>query len=139
MNTQPVRILLVEEHSIVRDSWKILLEEAAEFPLTIESSNSESAISQTREFKPDIILLGVSMQPTEGLELIPQLLNAIPSLRIIGLSVNNSPLFAQKMLSQGAKGYLTMTSSLKEIMLGIQEIINGREYVCDEIRANMGE
>ena len=134
--TVPVTILLVDDHALIRESWKILLENNPRFKVIAECGNGPSAIAFTRELGPDIILLDVNMHPPDGLNLTQKLLDVAPESRIIGLSVNNSPRVALRMVELGAKRYLTKTSSLQEINYGILEVFDGKEYICDEIKKN---
>ncbi len=132
----PVSILLVDDHALIRESWKILLESNPRFKVIAECGSAPSAIAFSRELSPDIILLDVNMNPPDGLNLTEKLIVAAPQSRIIGLSVNNSPRVAYRMIELGAKGYLTKTSSLEEINFGIIEVLGGKEYICEEIRIN---
>jgi len=133
----PVSILLVDDHVLIRESWKILLENNPHFKVIAECGNGPSAIAFARELAPDIILLDVNMQPPDGLNLTQKLLQAVPNSKIIGLSVNNSPRVALRMVELGAKGYLTKTSPLMEINHGITEVLYGRVYICEEIKQNI--
>lgn len=138
-NSAPVSILLVDDHALIRESWKLLLENNPRFKVIAECGNGPSAVAFTRELVPDIILLDVNMNPPDGLNLTQKLLHAAPGSRIIGLSVNNSPRVALRMVELGAKGYLTKTSSLEEISYGILQVYYGKEYICDEIRNNTAQ
>jgi Response regulator containing a CheY-like receiver domain and an HTH DNA-binding domain len=134
MNTTLIRILLVDDHTIVRESWKMILEKHPQFNVVAECANGQDAITQSRELTPDIVLLDVNVSPIHGLGLTQKILEAAPSTRVIGLSVNNTPRFAYRVLEAGAHGYITKTSSLDEIHQGILEVHDGHQYVCEEIR-----
>jgi DNA-binding NarL/FixJ family response regulator len=79
------------------------------------------------------------MSPLNGYSLTEKILDILPSIKVIGLSVSNQPKYASRMLSLGAKGYLTKTSSLEEIYRGIKEVNAGNVYICEEIRKQLTE
>lgn len=137
MNNDPIRIILVDDHKIVRESWKTLLENNPRFRIIADCGNGEAAIQYAQELVPDIMLVDINMSPLNGFTVTERVLETTPSIKIIGLSVNNQPKYAIKMIELGAKGYLTKTSSLEEINRGILQVYNGEFYICEEIRRYM--
>lgn len=137
MNKEPIRIMLVDDHKIVRKSWKSLLENNPRFQVIADCDNGQSAIEQAEELIPDIMLVDINMSPLNGFTVTERVLETNPSIKIIGLSVNNQPKYAIKMVELGARGYLTKTSSLEEINHGILEVHNGEFYICEEVTRNM--
>lgn len=133
MNLEPIRIILVDDHKIVRESWKVLLENNPRFKVVADCDNGNTAIDYVKELTPDIILVDINMSPINGYAFTERVLKINPTAKIIGLSVNNQPKYAIKMLDIGAKGYLTKTSSLEEITDGIIQVHNGEFYICKEI------
>jgi len=137
MNKEPIRIMLVDDHKIVRKAWKSLLENNPRFQVIADCDNGQSAIEQARELIPDIMLVDINMSPLNGFTVTERVLETNPSIKIIGLSVNNQPKYAIKMVELGARGYLTKTSSLEEINHGILEVYKGEFYICEEVTRNM--
>ncbi len=137
MNKKPIRIMLVDDHKIVRKSWKSLLENNPRFQVIADCDNGQSAIEKAEELIPDIMLVDINMSPLNGFTVTERVLETNPSIKIIGLSVNNQPKYAIKMMEIGARGYLTKTSSLDEINHGILEVHRGEFYICEEVSRNM--
>jgi DNA-binding NarL/FixJ family response regulator len=137
MSKEPIRIMLVDDHQIVRKSWKSLLENNPRFQVIADCDNGQSAIEQAEELIPDIMLVDINMSPLNGFTVTERVLETTPSIKIIGLSVNNQPKYAIKMVELGARGYLTKTSSLEEINHGILEVHKGEFYICEEVTRNM--
>ena len=137
MSNPPIRIIIVDDHKLVRESWKLLLENNPRFLIVAECENGEMAIELAQQHVPDIMLVDINMSPLNGFAVTEKVVQINPSIRIIGLSVNNQPKYAIKMIELGAKGYLTKTSSLEEINYGILEVYNGKEYICEEVRIHM--
>jgi two-component system, NarL family, invasion response regulator UvrY len=134
MNNDPIRIILVDDHKLARESWSLLLDYDARFSVIRECENGPDAIQEVSRLKPDILLVDINMYPLNGFEVTQKVLEEDPSIKIIGISVNNQPSYANKMLEIGARGFVTKGSPFEEITHAIVEVHNGRNYVCSEIR-----
>lgn len=137
MKNEPIRIILVDDHKLVRKSWKTLLENNPRFQVVADCDNGHSAIEQAEEFAPDIMLIDINMSPLNGFMVTERVLEKFPKVKIIGLSVNNQVKYANKMVALGARGYLTKTSPLDEINQGIIEVHDGNLYICQEVKRHM--
>ncbi len=137
MNAEPIRIMLVDDHSLVRESWKILLESNPRIKVIADCETSHMALELVSSLDPEIILLDINMTPVNGYLLARQLLEKKPTVKIIGLSVNHQPKNATQMLEAGGKGFITKTSTLDEIIAGIIAVHRGEIYICQEIRRNL--
>jgi two-component system, NarL family, invasion response regulator UvrY len=89
------------------------------------------------EILPDIILVDINMTPLNGFVVAERIIEKNSSVKVIGLSVNNQPKYAVKMIELGARGYLTKTSSLEEINHGILQVYSGELYICEEVIKDM--
>jgi two-component system, NarL family, invasion response regulator UvrY len=137
MTTPQIRIVLADDHQLIRESWRMLLENNPRFKVVADCSNGHDAIRCISEHSPDILLVDINMQPLNGFEVVRQVVVNNPAVRIIGMSVNNQPKYATRMVEMGARGFLTKTSSLSEIHHGIEQVYNGEVYICDEVRSLM--
>ena len=137
MSKVPVRIILADDHKIVREAWKMMLIQYPQFKLIGECENGETAIVAAERMQPDIILIDVNMLPLNGFIITKRLLEKNPSIKIIGISVNNEPKYASKMIELGARGFLTKTSPVDEIINAIMSVHKGAVYVCEEIKRKM--
>ena len=137
MRKEQIRIILVDDHKLVRQSWKMLLENNPCMEVVADCENGTTAIEQAQKLSPDIILVDINMSPDNGFIITEKLVQMIPTLKIIGLSANNQPKYASRMMELGARGYLTKTSSLEEINHGINEVNEGRFYICNEIKKHL--
>lgn len=134
MEITRIRIMLVDDHKIVRDSWKILLENNPLFDVVEACALTDLVPAIARQVKPDIILLDIHLSPAISYAMAEKLRRELPEVKLIGLSANNQPKVAIRMLSIGASGYLTKTSSLEEINRGIVEVHNGTVFVSEEVK-----
>ncbi len=137
MKEDPIRIILVDDHPLVRESWKLLLDNSPRFQIVADFAGGSEALAQLPLLKADILLVDINMSPMDGFAVTKQAITLLPDLKIIGLSVHNQPKYASRLLQLGAKGFLTKTSSLEEINKGIAAVYNGKIYICEEIKRNM--
>ena len=129
-----IKIVLVDDHQTVRESWKFLLEEDSRFVVIGQCENGEEAIRSASQLQPDIMLMDVNMSPVNGFEATEHIARHAPDVKIIGLSANNHPGYANKMMTMGARGYVTKNSSFNELTNAIVEVYNGGSYLCEEMR-----
>ena len=134
---EQIRIILVDDHKIVRESWSMLLNQTPGFSVIAECENGTEAIEKAQQLSPDIMLVDINMATMDGFETTRQLVEKNASVKVIGISINNQPAFAIKMLNSGAKGYVTKSSPLNEITKAIREVHEGRQYICEEIKKRM--
>jgi two-component system, NarL family, invasion response regulator UvrY len=137
MNLPQIRIILVDDHELVRGSWKLLLKQNTRFSIIAECKNGAEAIEEVLRLEPDIILMDINMSPVDGLEATEKITQKNPSAKIIGLSINSQAVYAKRMLKAGARGYVTKNSTLHEMTHAIMEVHNGRQYICEEVREKM--
>jgi two-component system invasion response regulator UvrY len=134
---KPIQVILVDDHKLIRESWKMLLQKNASIEVLLDCDTASLSIELTKSLSPDLILIDLNMTPQNGLNLAKKIREKLPNLKVIGLSVNNQVNYANKMMELGAMGYLTKTSSLEEIIRGIKEVHKGNTFICDEIKKNM--
>ncbi len=137
MKKDQIRIMIADDHEMVRQTWKFLLEQHYEFEIIAECTNGEEAIEMSQALNPDVILMDINMSPVNGFEATTKLTAMLPAIKIIGISVHNLPAYARNMLRLGAKGYVTKNVSQEEMIRAIDEVVKGNIYICDEIRKKM--
>ncbi|HYM95266.1 MAG TPA: response regulator transcription factor [Chitinophagaceae bacterium] len=137
MKEDKIRIILVDDHRLILESWKLLLENDPRFNIIAECENGSEAIKEATLLNPDVILMDINMSPVNGFEATQQIIATNPSIKIIGISINNQPGYATRILELGAKGFVTKGSSFDELSNAIMEVHEGRQYICEEIRRSM--
>jgi len=134
-----IRIIIADDHAQVRKTWKMLLQTDKLINVIAECSSGDEVIQSARELNPDVILMDINMAPTNGFEATKEILSSHPQIKIIGVSINNQPAYARHMLELGAKGYVTKNSSKEEMLLAINEALNGNNYICKEVKDKMSK
>jgi two-component system invasion response regulator UvrY len=124
-----IRVLIVDDHAILRRGLRALLSDAfarAEFG---EASNAEQALEQLGKKQWDVALLDITLPGKSGLDLLKELKAARPRLPVLVLSVNSEDQFAVRALKAGAEGYMTKESAPEELVKAIHKILAGGRYV----------
>lgn len=137
MEKKQIRFIIADDHAMLRETWKTLLHQNPLFSVIAECINGAEAIESAQIYKPDIILMDINMSPVNGIEATAEITRTMPGIKIIGISINNEPTYARKMLNAGAKGYITKSSSLEEILEAITQVAKGETYICREIKSKI--
>jgi len=128
-----IKLLLVDDHELIRSGVKSLLKDVAEITIIGEASSGEQGVKVARELKPDIVLMDVMMPGIGGLEATRKLKQVEPNIKIIALTACDEDPFPYRMLQAGAEGFLTKDSGLDEIKLAISKVYAGQKYISPEI------
>jgi DNA-binding NarL/FixJ family response regulator len=134
-----IRIAVVDDHKLIREMWSILFAANTTVELAGESGEFDDAIEMIKTERPDIVLLDINLLESSGFDAIPLIRKFCPGTRIIVVSMHNKPAYAKKVLKLGAKGYITKNSSQEEMFKAIEEVMNGRLYICTEIKDSLFE
>ena len=134
-----IRIVIVDDHKLIREMWRKLLSIKPEMEIVAESGAFEEAIDLIKQNHPDIVLLDINLADASGMDAVPLIRKFSPATRIIAVSMHNQLSFAKRMMALGAKGYVTKNSSQEEIFTAIDQVLNGKTYVCSEIKNILSE
>lgn len=128
-----IRILLVDDHELIRSGVRSLLKEMAGIAIVGEAASGEEGVKLARELKPDIVLMDVMMPGIGGLEATRKLKQAEPNIRVIALTACDEEPFPYRMLQAGAEGFLTKGSGFEEVKLAIQKVHSGQKHISPEV------
>jgi DNA-binding NarL/FixJ family response regulator len=124
-----MRILLVDDHPVVRHGIRTILTERIEGAVVGEAGDADSALSQVRSTEWDLVVADISLPGANGLDLIKELRRLDPRLPTVVVSMHPASQFARRALAAGAAGYLTKDSTPEEFIVAIEEARRGRRYV----------
>lgn len=124
-----VRLMLVDDHPLLRAGVKGLLEAEADLTVVGEAENGVAAVSLARELQPDVIVMDVSLPELGGAEATKQILAEAPGLRILVLSAHEELGFARALMSAGAAGYALKRSACDELVRAVRLVAEGGTYV----------
>src|SRR5690606_32040861 len=122
MSDKKIRIIIVDDHEMIRKTWKMILQQNEDLDIIYECSNGAEAIEAAERLQPDVILMDINMAPVNGFEATRKITQLVPNAKIIGLSINNEPTYARNIMQLGAKGFVTKNSSSNEMIEAIQTV-----------------
>lgn len=127
--TAPLRILLVDDHAVVRMGFRLLLETTADLRVVAECSRGEEALELYPELQPDVMVLDLSMDGMGGLETLTRLRAKHPEARVLVLSAHEDTLHPRHVLGAGALGYLTKRSAAEALIDAIRQVAAGKPFL----------
>jgi DNA-binding NarL/FixJ family response regulator len=128
-----MKILIADDHPVVRHGLKKILATDAELTVVGEAKNSQEAADLARKIEWDVAILDYSMPGRSGIELIKQVKGEKPKLRILILSMHQEEQYAVRALKAGASGYLTKSSAPEELIFAIHKVSQGEKYISAPI------
>jgi two-component system, NarL family, response regulator NreC len=124
-----IRLMLVDDHEVIRVGLKTFLQTQADFEVVAEAGNGEEAVDRAIESHPDVILMDITMQGIDGMEATRRLRMLCPECLVLALTVHDDKQYLMQMLSAGASGYITKQAAADELVEAIHTIASGNVYL----------
>jgi DNA-binding NarL/FixJ family response regulator len=124
-----IKILITDDHPIVREGLKLIMARAGDMTVVAEAKDGAEALEKARRFRPDVVLLDISLPGRSGLEILKQLKTSAAHLSVLVLSQHQEDEYAMRALRAGASGYLTKESASNELIAAIRKVAGGGKYV----------
>jgi DNA-binding NarL/FixJ family response regulator len=128
-----IKILLADDHKIVRDGLRTLVEKEPDMEVVGEAENGRKAVKLTRELSPDLVIMDVTMSDLNGIEAARQIHKETPDVKVIALSMHSDRRFVAGMLEAGASGYLLKDCAFEELTRAIKNVISNKIYLSPGI------
>jgi len=125
----PIRLMLVDDHQVVRTGLKTFLETQPGFQVVAEADDGREAIPLALETRPDIVIMDITMPEMDGLETTRALKAAWPEALVLALTVHDDKMYFMEMLAAGAAGYLTKQAASDELVQAIRAVVAGNIYL----------
>lgn len=135
--TPPIRILIVDDHAVVRAGIRLLLAQEDDLEPVGEAGSGREAVFQARALKPDVILMDVVMADQTGLEVLPTLVHEHPETKVLLLSMQDDPRYVREAFAAGASGYVLKEAADAEVVAAVREVARGGRYVNPELGARL--
>jgi len=128
-----IRILIADDHEVVRDGVAHSLESLDEFTLVGRANSGRQALKLAEQHRPDLILMDVSMPDMNGIEASRQIMALLPDVKIVALTMHTAKPYVVGMLNAGAAGYILKTASFEEVLRALRTIVSGTVFLSPEI------
>jgi two-component system invasion response regulator UvrY len=127
-----IRVLLADDHSIVRDGLRRIVEESGDMAVVAEASDGREAIRLVRKHRPDVAVIDISMPEIGGLEVIHRLRPEFPDLPLLVLTMHEEQQYAVRVIEAGAMGYITKKSAPEQLVSAIRKVHSGSRFLTEE-------
>lgn len=130
---KPVRVVVADDHHLIRGGIRALLEEIENVQVVAESGDGREALDLIARHLPDIALLDIGMPGLSGLEVLRRVAAVSPKTRVVMLSMHADPLYVSQALQAGAAGYLIKGASVEELPLAVKAVLSGQTYLTPRV------
>jgi two-component system, NarL family, invasion response regulator UvrY len=137
MTGKPLRIILVDDHAVVRTGYKLLLENESDIEVVAELESGEQANQQARELNPDVIVMDLSMPGMGGLKAIRRIKAKNPEIKILVFTMHDNVSFVEHAMEAGASGYITKNNAPNILIQAVHQIAEGKTYIEPALESEM--
>lgn len=132
-----IRVLVVDDHPLVRESLKIIIEREPDLTVCGEAEDREQALELAAACKAHLAIVDLTLKNSHGLELIKDLGDRCPKIKILVLSMRDEALYAERVIRAGARGFITKQESPGKILLAIRQVLNGEIHLSEKASARV--
>ncbi len=132
-----IRVLLVDDHAILREGIKSLLGNQDNIEVVAEATNGREAIPRVAQFSPDVVIMDISMPLMDGLEATRQIKRTCPDTKILVLTMHDDEEYFFQLLRAGASGYVTKQSASRELISAIEATYKGESFFCPSMAKHL--
>lgn len=137
MKTSGIRVMLADDHAVVRAGYRFLLENVPGIEVIAEAASGEEALAWFVQYQPDVLVVDLSMPGIGGLETIRRLRQRQPDARILVCSMHENPALVENALQAGVSGYISKNSSPEVLVAAVRKIAAGAIYIDAELAQNL--
>ncbi|MDP3443335.1 MAG: response regulator transcription factor [Ignavibacteria bacterium] len=134
---QNLQFIIVDDHSLFRNGFKLLLQNYYPESEILEASNGLEYIQLLEKYKPNLVFMDINMPVMDGVEATEQSLKTIPELKIVALSMFGDEAYYYRMIQAGAKGFLLKNSDIEEVIEAVENVLDGKCYFSKELLFNI--
>ena len=128
------RIVLVDDHAIVREGFKRLIQLEPDLDVVAEARNADEAVDAVTQHRPDLVAVDLSLPDGSGLPLIEHLGSIAPDMRIVVLSMHDGEPYVSEAMRRGARGYVTKGVAPEELVAAVRAVLAGDQYLSSDLR-----
>src|ERR1051325_10683965 len=128
-----IRILLADDHAVVRQGFKMLLSAQPDMEIVGEAGNGREAVELAEQLRPDIVVMDVAMPELNGIEATRRLAGSVPHTRVVALSMHKDSVYVREILRAGARGYLLKDSPAGDLVSAVRAVAAGQSYLSPAV------
>ena len=128
-----IRILLADDHAVVRQGFKMILDAQPDMEIVGEAANGREAVDLAEQLHPDVVVMDVAMPELNGIEATRRLASSVPHARVVALSMHKDSVYVREILRAGARGYLLKDSGAADLVAAIHAVASGESYLSPAV------
>ena len=128
-----IRILLADDHAVVRQGFKMILGEQPDMEIVGEAGNGREALQLAESLKPDLVVMDVAMPELNGIEATRRMIDVAPHARVLALSMHKDSVYVREILRAGARGYLLKDSVAADLVFAVRAVAQGEGYISPAV------
>ena len=133
MSSKKIRILLADDHTILRKGVRMLIDSQPDMEVVSEAKTGREAVEQARKLKPDIVIMDVSMPELNGIDATRQICDELPHTKVVALSMHKDSVYVREILRAGARGYLLKDDEDDDLLKAIRVVYRGEAFLSPAI------
>lgn len=134
-----MRILLADDHEVLRQGLRVLLDAVPDIAVVGEAANGRDAVRMANELRPTVVVMDIAMPDLNGIEATQQIREALPETQVVILSMHSAREYVHRALKAGALGYLLKENAGGEVVIAVHAVSHGRRYLCERISDTLVE
>ena len=137
LSEEKIRILIVDDHQILREGLKALLAKEPDMEVVAEAEEGREALELARRLEPQVVILDITLPGLNGIELTRQILAENAEARVVALSIHTEQTYVSEMLSAGARAYLPKDTAFSELAKAVHAVVEGQVYLAPSVTGNL--
>lgn len=134
-----IKVLIADDHTIVRQGLRSLLESSADIRVVGEAADGRQAIELAERLQPDVVVMDIAMPGLNGLEATREIRRRFPKIRVLALTMHRDPQYAVRLLQAGAAGYLLKDSAKEALLAALQAVVRGETFLSPEVSRQVSD
>jgi DNA-binding NarL/FixJ family response regulator len=133
------RILIVDDHPVVRQGIKLMVNSQPDLRVVGEAQTEQEARRLVRELKPDALIVDLSLDQGDGFNVVRDVHAHFPQIRILVLSMHDEAVYAERLLSQGASGYIMKQAATDQLITALRAVLRGERFISESLKASLAQ
>jgi DNA-binding NarL/FixJ family response regulator len=139
VTADPIRVVLADDHTLVRSGIRRILEAQPRFQVVGEAADGQEAVALVRDTAPDVVVLDLNMPGTGGLDVLPALKSVHPAVKVVVVTMHGGREYVARAMKGGADAYLLKDSAVQDLVAAVDAVLDGRPYFSPSIQELMAE
>jgi DNA-binding NarL/FixJ family response regulator len=131
------RVLIVDDHPVVRQGIKLMINAEPDLTICGEAQTEQQARKAVRDLKPDAVVVDLSLGEGDGFNVVRDVHAHFPEIRVLVLSMHDEAIYAQRLLSQGASGYIMKQAATEQLITALRTVLRGERFVSEALQRNL--